>query len=76
MKKLFLTLVVLFAIITINAQTYLKYEYMKVLPGQDYEKLEKSWVNVKNCFLKIISNKYICLMFIFNCDKDASQIQI
>ena len=52
MKKLFLTLLVLFAIITINAQTYLKYEYMKVLPGQDYEKLEKSWVNYHKELIK------------------------
>jgi hypothetical protein len=37
---------VLFAVISLSAQqTYLKYEFMKVLPGQDYEKLEKSWVN-------------------------------
>lgn len=52
MKKIFLTLVVLFAIITINAQPYLKYEYMKVLPGQDYEKLEKSWVNYHKELIK------------------------
>ena len=48
MKKLMLTMVVLFAVISVNAQTYLKYEYMKVLPGQDYEKLEKSWDNYHN----------------------------
>lgn len=46
MKKIVSTIVVLFAIVSLNAQqAYLKYEFMKVLPGQDYEKLEKSWVN-------------------------------
>ena len=45
MKKILVTIVVLFAIASTNAQTYLKYEFMKVLPGQDYEKLEKSWEN-------------------------------
>jgi len=45
MKKIMVTIVVLFAIASTNAQTYLKYEFMKVLPGQDYEKLEKSWEN-------------------------------
>ncbi len=45
MKKGILAMVVLFAVVSVNAQTYLKYEFMKVLPGQDYEKLEKSWDN-------------------------------
>jgi hypothetical protein len=46
MKKIMLSIVVLFTIVSLNAQsTYLKYEYMKVLPGQDYEKLEQSWIN-------------------------------
>ena len=44
MKKIISTIVVLFAIVSLNAQqNYLKYEFMKVLPGQDFEKLEKSW---------------------------------
>ena len=47
-----LTLVVLFAIVSLNAQTYLKYEFMKELPGQDYEKLEKSWVNYHKELIK------------------------
>ena len=46
MKKIFLTVVILFAIVSLNAQqTYIKYEFMKQLPGQNYEKLEQSWVN-------------------------------
>ena len=52
MKKIMLTLVVLFAIVSLNAQTYLKYEFMKELPGQDYEKLEKSWVNYHKELIK------------------------
>ena len=47
-----LTLVVLFAIVSLNAKTYLKYEFMKELPGQDYEKLEKSWVNYHKELIK------------------------
>ena len=45
-------MVILFAVVSLNAQTYLKYEYMKVLPGQDYEKLEKSWVNYHKELIK------------------------
>jgi len=52
MKKLMLTIIVLFAIVSLNAQTYLKYEYMKELPGQDYEKLEKSWINYHKELIK------------------------
>lgn len=52
MKKLIITIVVLFAIVSLDAQTYLKYEYMKVIPGQDYEKLEKSWVNYHKEMMK------------------------
>jgi len=53
MKKIMLTLVVLFTIVSLNAQTtYLKYEYMKQLPGQDYEKLEQSWINYHNELIK------------------------
>ena len=53
MKKIMLSIVVLFTIITLNAQTtYLKQEYMKVLPGQDYEKLEQSWINYHKELIK------------------------
>lgn len=50
MKKIILSIIVSFAfIISLNAQQlYVKHEYMKVLPGQDYEKLEKSWENYHN----------------------------
>ncbi len=53
MKKIMLTIVVLFTIVSLNAQTtYLKYEYMKQLPGQDYEKLEQSWINYHKELMK------------------------
>lgn len=53
MKKIMLSIVVLFTIVTLNAQeTYIKYEFMKQLPGQDYEKLEKSWINYHNELIK------------------------
>jgi hypothetical protein len=53
MKKIMLTIVVLIAIVSLNAQTtYLKQEYMKVLPGQDYEKLEQSWINYHKELIK------------------------
>ena len=48
-----LTIVVLFAIVSLNAQqTYIKYEFMKELPGQDYQKLEQSWVNYHKELIK------------------------
>ena len=54
MKKIMLTIVVLFAIVSLNAQqTYIKYEFMKVLPGQDYEKLEQSWINYHKELIKV-----------------------
>jgi hypothetical protein len=53
MKKIMLTIVVLFAIVSLNAQqTYIKYEFMKELPGQDYEKLEQSWINYHKELIK------------------------
>jgi len=53
MKKIMLTIVVLIAIVSLNAQTtYLKQEYMKQLPGQDYEKLEQSWINYHKELIK------------------------
>jgi hypothetical protein len=46
MKKIVLSLLMAIALISVNAQDlYVKYEYMKVLPGQDYEKMEQSWIN-------------------------------
>lgn len=47
MKKIILSILVLFTMLNLNAQktTFIKYEFMKVLPGQDYEQLEKSWIN-------------------------------
>ena len=46
MKKIILSIVLAFAMITVNAQEgYVKYEFMKQLPGQDYENLEQSWIN-------------------------------
>jgi hypothetical protein len=36
-----------------SAQSYyVKFEFMKVMPGQDYEKLEKSWVNYHKELIK------------------------
>jgi hypothetical protein len=53
MKKIMLTIVVLFAIVSLNAQqAYIKYEFMKTLPGQDYEKLEQSWINYHKELIK------------------------
>lgn len=53
MKKIILSIALCFAIITLNAQQpYVKYEFMKVLPGQDYEKMEQSWVNYHNELIK------------------------
>ena len=54
MKKILFTVVVLFAIVSLNAQqkNFIKYEFMKVLPGQDYEKLEQSWINYHKELIK------------------------
>jgi hypothetical protein len=54
MKKILLTVIILFAIVSLNAQqkTFIKYEFMKVLPGQDYEKLEQSWINYHKELIK------------------------
>jgi hypothetical protein len=53
MKKIVLFLVMFVAIFSANAQTrYVKYEFMKVLPGQDYEKLEQSWINYHKEMMK------------------------
>ena len=53
MKKIILTIVVLFAIVSLNAQqAYIKYEFMKELPGQNYEKLEQSWINYHKELIK------------------------
>ena len=54
MKKIMLTVVVLFTIVSLNAQqkNFIKYEFMKVLPGQDYEKLEQSWINYHKELIK------------------------
>jgi len=53
MKKIILSFLLAFAIITVNAQEgYIKYEFMKVLPGQDYEKLEQSWINYHKELIK------------------------
>jgi len=46
MKKIILSVTLLLCLFTASAQSYyVKFEFMKVTPGQDYEKLEKSWVN-------------------------------
>ena len=46
MKKIILSVTLLLCLFAASAQSYyVKYEFMKVMPGQDYEKLEKSWVN-------------------------------
>ena len=48
-----LTLIIVMTIISANAQKpFVKYEFMKVLPGQDYEKLEQSWVNYHKELIK------------------------
>jgi hypothetical protein len=54
MKKILLTVIILFAIVSLNAQqkNFIKYEFMKVLPGQDYEKLEQSWINYHKELIK------------------------
>lgn len=46
MKKIILSVTLLLCLFAASAQSYyVKFEFMKVMPGQDYEKLEKSWVN-------------------------------
>jgi hypothetical protein len=53
MKKVILSLSLMLCIFVANAQNYyVKYEFMKVMPGQDYEKLEKSWVNYHKELIK------------------------
>ena len=53
MKKIILSLSLMLFILVANAQNYyVKYEFMKQLPGQDYEKLEKSWVNYHKELIK------------------------
>jgi hypothetical protein len=53
MKKIILFLFLFLSLMTANAQnSFVKYEFMKVMPGQDYEKLEKSWVNYHKELIK------------------------
>ncbi len=53
MKKIILSIVILITVMSVNAQqSYLKLEFMKVLPGQDYEKLEQSWINYHKELMK------------------------
>ena len=53
MKKIILSLSLFLCLFVASAQSnYVKYEFMKVMPGQDYEKLEKSWVNYHKELIK------------------------
>ena len=53
MKKIILSLSLFLCLFVASAQNvYVKYEFMKQLPGQDYEKLEKSWVNYHKELIK------------------------
>jgi hypothetical protein len=53
MKKVILSLSLMLCLFVASAQNvYVKYEFMKQLPGQDYEKLEKSWVNYHKELIK------------------------
>jgi len=53
MKKIILSVTLLLCLFVASAQSYfVKFEFMKVMPGQDYEKLEKSWVNYHKELIK------------------------
>lgn len=53
MKKIILSVSLFLCLFVASAQsTYVKYEFMKVMPGQDYEKIEKSWINYHKELIK------------------------